>query len=128
MKKALFLAFICLSACSQAPSLTPEQEAVAAYVKQNANDPASYAPVRWGKAVGYTRRDSARADAAEAAEDAAKYGGGYQKRFDADMAITDTTRVGISLSHTYRVKNQFGATVLDSAEFAVYRNGKVVRL
>jgi hypothetical protein len=73
------------------------------------------------------QQDSARADAEKASESQLKYGGtGYQKRFERSISITDTTRIGTQLTHTYRAKNKLGALVLDSTPFVVYKNGQVV--
>jgi hypothetical protein len=44
------------------------------------------------------------------------------------IGVKDSTRLGTGVVHTYRVKNQAGASVLDSSTFVVYRNGKVEQL
>jgi hypothetical protein len=44
------------------------------------------------------------------------------------IGVTDTTRLGVELTHTYRAKNQQGAVVLDSATFVVYPTGEVKKL
>lgn len=41
-------------------------------------------------------------------------------------ASTDTTRLGMSIWHTFRTKNKMGALVLDSARFIVKKNGEVI--
>jgi hypothetical protein len=41
---------------------------------------------------------------------------------------TNTTELGTSMTHAYRAKNKLGALQLDSAQFIVYKNGKVERL
>ena len=43
-------------------------------------------------------------------------------------ASTDTARLGTVLTHAYRGKNKLGAVVLDSAQFVVYKNGRVQQL
>lgn len=42
--------------------------------------------------------------------------------------VNDSTRLGIEIAHTYRVKNRAGSVVLDSATFVVYPSGKVEQL
>ena len=42
--------------------------------------------------------------------------------------VNDTTRVGTEIAHSYRIKNQAGTMVLDSATFVVYAGGKVAQL
>lgn len=44
------------------------------------------------------------------------------------IGVNDSTRLGIEIAHTYRVKNKTGSVLLDSATFVVYPNGKVEQL
>lgn len=51
---ALLCAAGLVSACSSSPTLTPAQASVSAHLKKTLDDPASYAPVRWGKGQAFT--------------------------------------------------------------------------
>lgn len=127
--------------------------AVEAYLKKTADDPASYQPAGWGRPNPWQQRDVdalAARDAAEKAKisyeytvKAARYTtpGGRKlfadnaaatKRFqlleDSLLRSKDTTNLGVVVTHTYRAKNKMGALVLDSAQFIVYKNGKVQKL
>lgn len=135
MKKLLLLLLLSLAACSPNDS-DPTHAAVTAYLQQHANDPAIYEAVRWGLPTAFTRRDSAAA-AAEALSSqydrTAAEGGTPQRAGLLNTAIrleaiTDTTRVGTRLTHAFRGRNKLGATVLDSAQFVVYRTGQVQAL
>ncbi|OGX81998.1 hypothetical protein BEN47_05095 [Hymenobacter lapidarius] len=132
MKKLLLPSLLCISACTNSES-EPTHAAVASYLKQHANDPASYEAVRWGQPVPYTRKDSAAAaaellsseyDVLKETEDAERRAqvGNMAIKLE---AITDTTRIGTRLTHAFRAKNKLGALVLDSAQFVVYRSGQV---
>jgi len=46
-------------------------------------------------------------------------------KYDSLKYSTDTTRIGSVLIHAFRGKNKMGALVLDSAQFVVYKDGKV---
>jgi hypothetical protein len=137
MKKLLLVGLLTAgaAACSTADS-DPTHAAVTAYLQKNLNDPASYEVARWGKYVRWTRQDSAGA-AAERLE--AEYDKSVGVLSDEQRAkishsaillgnVTDTTRIGTYLTHAYRAKNKLGATVLDSAQFVVYKNGQVQQL
>jgi hypothetical protein len=132
MKPTYYAAILLLSACSTAPTATPEQAAIAAYIKANTNDPASYEAVGWGKPIVFTRKDSATALANKLHTAYTASTGNSEERAklinDAIKlsAITDTTRIGTQLTHTYRAKNKLGALVLDSTQFVVYEDGQVV--
>jgi hypothetical protein len=47
------------------------------------------------------------------------------KRIDSLLAVSDTTRLGYLITHTFRAKNKMGGLVLDSARFEVQKNGQV---
>lgn len=131
MKHLLLAALLAATVAScAAPDADPTRVAVASYVKQNTNDPTSYASARWGKPQRFTRRDSVKAVLAPimAQPGYAASQGGFVDKLLASHAFTDTTRVGTQLTHSYRAKNKLGATVLDSAQFVVYRNGRVQQL
>jgi hypothetical protein len=107
----------------------PIHVAIVAYLTESQNDPASYESVGWGSDGYYTRRDSASVAARKLRAEYAKTGSASLiKQALALQTITDTTPVGTCLDHTYRAKNTLGVTVLNSAEFVVYNNGKVVKL
>lgn len=72
MKNTFLASCLLLAGCSTAPALppppTPQQAAVAAYVRANLPDSSSYAPVRWGKMTPYRASDAAAVDLAEASQ------------------------------------------------------------
>jgi hypothetical protein len=51
----------------------------------------------------------------------------YKQKFVLSKS-RDTTRLGSLITHAYRAKNKMGALQLDSAQFIVYKNGKVEKL
>jgi hypothetical protein len=132
MKPLLLLLLAPLAACSTpaAETTTPTQAAVTAYVKANAHDPASYAPVRWGKEWAYTRRDSVKRVVSPLIKDIASFNRN-RSRVDSLQhlpAYQDSTRIGTRIPHAYRSNNQSGALTLDSAQFVVYKSGQVTKL
>ena len=131
----------------------PTHSAITSYLKKNLDDPASYQPARWGTAKDWLQQDADRIAAKAAGERAelaftyAKKAMGsttpfgrklfdenaaeakhYQRTQDSLLRSVDTTRLGQVLTHAYRAKNKMGATVLDSAQFVVYKNGQVKTL
>lgn len=160
MKRLLFASLALLAACNQAPSLSPEQAQVEAFIKKQADDPASYQSVRWGKmkrwqqqdldsmqALVYAEREQG---ARETVKENEKQNQTYrglgikldtfslrmqrrdkaaiqiaQKKKEELQASQDTTYRGTSLWHTFRLKNKFGALVLDSANFLLHPDGKI---
>lgn len=135
MKKLLLLPLFSLAACSPTDSNTTHA-AVTAYLRQHANEPASYEAVRWGGGTAFTRRDSAAAAAEVLSREYDRTAGDGRTEKRTQLihtairleAVTDTARVGTHLTHAYRGKNKLGATVLDSAQFVVYKNGQVQAL
>lgn len=71
-----------------------------------------------------------------AAVDAAKSRYGKANKYNDSLlviansftGVNDTARLGTEIAHRYRIKNQTGALVLDSATFVVYTSGKVEQL
>jgi hypothetical protein len=137
----------------EVPKVDPAHAAVTAYLKQTLDDPASYQPAHWSKPTLWQQRDVDALMAQDVAEKAnisltyARKAMRYttptgKKLFDENAAqakhfqhledsllhTTDTTRLGQVLTHTYRAKNKMGALQLDSAQFIVYKNGKVQKL
>lgn len=138
MKATLVLAAsaLLLTACGGSTDSDPTHAAVTAYLKKSMNDPDSYASARWGKYVRWTRQDSAGAAAGklEAAYDKSVGVLSDEQRDRISHSavvlgnVTDTTRVGAYLTHVYHAKNKLGAVVLDSAQFVVYKDGRVQQL
>ena len=126
---ALLCAAGLVSACAPAtPALTPAQESVSAHLKKTLDDPASYAPVRWGKEVAITRADSASIVAL------AYFDSKDEAQQDAGLALIELAKkdtlatAGTALVHAFRAKNKLGAVVLDSARFVVGKGGAVTVL
>lgn len=59
---------------------------------------------------------------------AARAADSLQLIIDKLLASKDTARLGTLLTHAYRGKNKLGAVVLDSAQFVVYKDGRVQQL
>ena len=128
MKKLLLPVLLCASACTSSDT-EPTHAAVTAYLRQHANDPASYEAVSWSPSAAFTRRDSLKAVLEPIMKtDYAAAQGGFVDKVLASPGFKDTARVGTRLTHAYRGKNKLGATVLDSAQFVVYNNGQVQAL
>ncbi len=164
--KKLFVCLLLASACTTAPTLTPTQAAVEAYLKKTLDDPAIYQPVRWGKVTAWRQ---ANADTLAVGHEMAAWqidaqharsyidscqdlsafhdldsatvgqlkrsGVGAATRADTRLveirrlqASRDTTRLGMSVRHTFRAKNKMGALVLDSARFIVANDGGVAAI
>lgn len=124
MKCLLYLLLITGLASCGASDADPTHAAVSDYLKKNMDDPSSYEPVRFAKAERFTRSDSAYAAAAKLIKS------NIRQERELGYALTerdgkDTTRLGMRVVHAFRGKNKLGATVLDSAQFIVYKDGKV---
>jgi len=91
MKKAVL---ICLLAAAGGKSQPPEQTAIAAYMKEAANDPASYEPISF-RFLGPATYDNT------------------------GVIAGDNTRTGDLYEHTFRAKNGFGALILSTKVFAI---------
>jgi hypothetical protein len=139
MKKLAFVFLMGVSITGCTGSIAdsePQRTAIAAHLKKELNDPASYEGVRWGAPVHFTRQDSAAAAASKLSSEytaTEEQGRTSRRTYLIHTAIklenvTDTTRVGVRLTHAYRAKNKLGAVVLDSAQFVVYSGGKVEQL
>jgi hypothetical protein len=137
---------------ADAPNADPTQTAVMAYLKKTLDDPASYQPAEWGKPKPWLQAEVNKASASKLNErikvlyDIAKLemrpSIASKKDFDKTTAAikrlqdeqdslrraVDTTQLGSLLLHAYRAKNKMGALQLDSAQFIVYKNGKVEKL
>lgn len=71
MKNLLLLAAVALNSCGPAaPSLSPTQEKVTAYLKKTLDDPASYQSVRWSKQEPFQQKE---VDAATARDESAEF-------------------------------------------------------
>ena len=156
MKKLLvFHVSLLATACSTAPTLTPPQSTVSAYLKKTLDDPASYQPVRWGKTESYLRTqaereefrqlmttckiqqdnvivyiegDASKSEIARLKTTADVIMNRMEplgKMIDKEEAAKNSTRIGDVVSHTFRAKNKMGALVLDSARFIVLKTGGV---
>ena len=124
---AFIFAAVVASACSSSPStppLTPSQESVSTYLKKTLDDPASYAPVRWGQEDPITRADSV-AFAVLAMTKSADRNVRNQAYALSDRSGKDNTTIGTTLVHVFRAKNKLGGVVLDSARFVVAKTGSV---
>jgi hypothetical protein len=95
--KALFtslFAVTLLASCSHSPNLTPQQQAVSAYLQKSLDDPASYQPVHWSPAQPWRKVDAAKAALApthlQATEDSLAVSDEYQV-FQATSSLGKTS-------------------------------------
>ena len=69
MKNTFLASCLLLAGCSTAPPPpTPQQAAVAAYIRMSLPDSSSYQPVSWGKMTPYRASEAAAADLAEGSQ------------------------------------------------------------
>jgi hypothetical protein len=162
MKTMLLAGMLLLAACSPPTPWTVEEDnkpeeipayaAVATYLTQTLDEPASYQPAHWGSPKAWRKDDANRLDLDSLKERAnifydllksersarvvnesefdktAAILRQLQRKQDSLVHTADTTRLGVVLSHAYRAKNKLGALQLDSAQFVVYKNGEVEKL
>jgi hypothetical protein len=146
MKLLLLAALSLLVACSdptastekaatvQAPKIDPTHQAVSAYLHKTLDDPASYQPAEWGKAEVWTKAQEAQSEQ-DLVGVLSKLAWKENRLLAADSLakiaaelrqITDTSRVGLRISHRYRKRDARGTLVFDSVTLLVSPTGKVL--